>query len=106
MILLSFGAHDYAIEILEAAREAGLASAEFSAELSDAVKKSLDYSPLFLWKSFAGVLFAGVIFLASLPVPSTRPRAGYYLKQRSSAFFRLMLRRTTRSGPSQSCISE
>jgi FkbM family methyltransferase len=106
LILLSFGVHDYAVEILEAAKKADFASADLINQLEDAVRASVDRSSLFLLKSFAGMVFGAGIYVLTLPVSSARLRTGYYLKQRAGVFFRLMARRAGKSGPSGSCISE
>ena len=105
-ILLAFGVHDYAAELLDHAKTANLLPAEPAADLRKAVTDSLDDCPLHIVMSFAGLLFSVGILILTLPVASARQRGIYYLKQRAGHFFYLLWRLTTRGGPQGSCISE
>lgn len=106
VVLLSFGVHDYAVELIETALQEQHISTEAAHGLNLTVQKSIDGSPLFVVKSFAGVLFAGAIWLVSLPLAGARQRAGFYVKQRAGHLFRLLWRMTARGGPERSCISD
>jgi FkbM family methyltransferase len=105
-ILLAFGVHDYAVELIDLARTGGLVGERWGGELSRMVLESVDRSVFFPIKSFLGVIFAGLIYLLAFPLKSTRQRATFYLQQRTGHFSRILMRLAGRSGPQQSCLSD
>lgn len=105
-ILLAYGAHDYAAELIEHSQRAKFLAQEPADDLRKSIQDSMEDSPLYLAESFAGVLFSLVVLVLSLPVPAARERGIHYVKQRAERFLYLLRRLCTRGGPQGSCISE
>ena len=82
VILVRHGVHDYAWDIVEAARAAGRIPREFADSLQALVKNSMDTSAWYFVKAVFGVVFALLILVASCPLAEPRKRAVYYVKQR------------------------
>lgn len=105
-VCLAHNAHDYAIEIIGAARTARLVGERYAKELVTAVESSVESSLWWiLWYLF-GVVFAVALFLPTLPFRETREQARHYPKRRAGQFFRLLARRISRSGPDNCCNYE
>lgn len=82
VMLVRHGVHDYAWDMVEAARVAGRIPREFAEALQALVKNSMDTSAWYFIKAVLGVVFALLIFVASCPLAEPRKRAVYYVKQR------------------------
>ncbi len=106
VILLSYGAHDFAMEVIEAAVQSCLVPEDLAGELRKAVESSMDRSMLYFLKCFAGVLFAASLYACAWPIPRARQRAASYVKQRAGRLFYLLWRATAHGGPQGSCISD
>ncbi len=107
VILLCHGVHDYAVEIVDAARAKGSISDSFAQSVKTSVIKSADRSVFYFVWSFVGLLFSLAVFLVCLPVPGARIRGRYYLKQRSGRLFHELWRWSALAGrPANSSLED
>lgn len=107
VILVRYGIHDYAWDIIEAAHTAKLVPDAFADQLKVLVSKSLDTSVWYLVKGCLGVGFALLVLLCSFPLPEPRKRGVFYLKQRAGRLFYDLWRLTALSGRApNACVSD
>jgi FkbM family methyltransferase len=106
VLLLAYGCHDYAIEIIDAVSKAKLVPQDIITELRRATLSSVDSSFLFilLWPPL--ILFILVLYVLSLPSKAARSRLRPFLRLRMSYLFHRLLRMTANNGPADSCIPD
>ena len=97
IILLAYGAHDYAMELVDAAAQAKIVPAETIADVRKAVKASVANPFLSFLSCIFSVLFGFLMYLVSLPIRPVREIAYKFLKKRL-LFLSRWLYHITRSG--------
>lgn len=91
-ILLAHGCHDYAMEILEAAKNTNLLEESFLKECDQTIRQSTDTSKLTIVWLFFGALFSMIIYVLFFPIKPARNHAKFYLKQRVGRFSSSLLK--------------
>lgn len=106
-VLLAYGAHDYALELIEAAVSAGHVTANQRADLIDAVKGSVIAVPGYVVRGSIALLLSLAVGAVLLPFGSTFRAVGRQIvaKQAMPLFF-TMYRSASRTGLQNSCISD
>jgi len=103
-ILLGYGAHDYAVEVIDAAFSAKLVSEAIAKNLKKAVSLSVVNPTAYFFRSLSGVIFASLLYLLSVPIGSLRRRSAAYLKKRMANLLHHLS--VVRGGIYDSCISD
>jgi FkbM family methyltransferase len=103
-ILLGYGAHDYAVEVIDAAVGAKLVSEAIANDFKNAVTSSVVNPTAYFFRCLSGVIFAVFIYLLSVPIGSLRRRSGAYLKKRMANLLHHLS--VARGGIYDSCISD
>jgi FkbM family methyltransferase len=105
-ILLGYGAHDYAVEVIDAAFSAKLVSEAIANDLKKAVTSSVVNPTAYFFRCLSGVIFAVFIYLLSAPIGALRRRSGAYLKKRMANLLHHLSKSVARGGIYDSCISD
>ncbi len=105
-LLLCYGAHDYAVEITDAARSAGLADAADAEDLKRAVEQSVRGFADVLIRSALGAVLSLCLWIVSLPFARARNRALQYLKRHVSECSDALSRFSNRCGVNGSCVPD
>jgi FkbM family methyltransferase len=87
VLLLRYGVHDYAWDLIDGSATAGLIPAADAQALKAVVEKSLDRSIWYFISRSVGLLFSLAILVVSLPSAGARKRAKFYVKQRAWRLF-------------------
>ena len=106
-VLLAYGAHDYAIEIIEAGLSAGHVSAADSVVLRESVNGSVFSVPAFVVRGGIALAFALAVGMLLLPFGSKFRAIGRQMvvKQAAPLFFALY-RSASRTGLQDCCIAD
>ncbi|MBU1026761.1 MAG: FkbM family methyltransferase, partial [Candidatus Margulisbacteria bacterium] len=105
VLLLSYGLHDYAVEIVDSISKLGFVPVKIIDQVKQSIKSSVDnVFSAFLKRSLA-VLFAFFVYLLLLPLKSTRGEGRKYLKKQLGALSR-WFSRITRGGPYNACLHD
>jgi FkbM family methyltransferase len=102
--LLAYGAHDYALEIVEAT--ASLIPRRVADALRQCVLESVESYRRRIAREGAGFVFALVAFIVALPLTPARRRAAPYLKRRAGALFHTLYRASARAGVANACLAD
>jgi FkbM family methyltransferase len=106
-LLLSYRACDFAMEIVDACRSAGLVSSpEFMTELEEVVRASTKHEIAHIVKATGGALVACCVYLACWPAQSTRSLGTAYLKRRAGYVFHYFWRMCARRGEENACVGD
>jgi len=106
-VLLAYGAHDYAMELVEAAAAAGYVTSTESADLREAVLESVIPVPAFVIRGAIALCFALIFGAVLLPFGARFRAVGRQIvaKQAGPLFFALY-RSASRTGLQDSCIAD
>jgi FkbM family methyltransferase len=106
-VLLAYGAHDYAMELVEAAASAGYVSSKESVDLREAVTGSVISVPAFVVRGTVALILALLVGAVLLPFGSKFRAVGRQIaaKQAVPLFFALY-RSASRTGLQASCIAD
>ena len=105
LILLTFSAHDYALEILDGVSGKELIPLALVKELMTAIKKSVELSWFGLLRQSLGLLFGLVVYILLLPFGRVRVMGRRYLKKRLGGLVKC-LNNMTRNGPYEACLHD
>lgn len=106
VILLGYGLHDYAIEVIESVADENLISQKTSQELKDAVYASVVSPVTYCLACFAGISTISILYLLALPAPPLRRRLGGYLRKHWSNLLRWGSHSLSRGGIYGSSFSD
>lgn len=104
VLLLSYGAHDYAMEIVSSVFERGLISSEIAEELKRATRSSVDNRFFDCIRRTIAVLFALSCYIILLPVKPARKIGRKYLRKHLSLLTRSLSHIGSRGGINDSCL--
>jgi len=106
VVLLGYGFHDYAYEIIDASQVECSLSTEIVQDLKHVIHKSI-LSPLpYSLKSLTAIIVISVIFLITFPIPSIRKRVSLSLRKHSHNYLCWAARNLSRGGFAASAISD
>lgn len=107
VLLLAYGAHDFAQEIVLRATNEGLIDENDGAQLKAAIAASLIGNAGNLLRGAAASLLAASVFVATLPFGGRAREAGRQLLCRQTApLFAQLSRESSRVGPSGGCLAD
>lgn len=106
-VLLVYGCHDYAVEVVDHIAESGLVKVAVCDDLRSAILASSRGPGGFVLRGLLAAALASVIFLLALPFGSrARGAARRLVSQQSSALLHYLHRGSTRTGLARSCVSD
>jgi FkbM family methyltransferase len=106
-ILLVYGAHDYALELVDAAHAAGSLDAPVANELRDAVVGSVVSIPRFLLRGSIALILAVAVGVMLLPFGRRgRAAGGSIVAKQAAPVFNTLYRSAARAGLQASCIPD
>ena len=106
VILACHRAHDFAVEVLQAAAAADLVPASLATALERVVRQSATCSAGLVGRLLVGAALASGFYVISLPFASLRLPAKYYFKRRTGAVWYLLWRATARGGELNASVSD
>lgn len=99
LLLLAYGVHDYAWELIETARQEQLAPGPLLDELAAATRRSAGVSAGYLGCMLCAALLAAAVWVVGVIGPTTRGPATCYFKRRWGNLLHSLWRMTARGGP-------
>ena len=106
-MLLAYGAHDYALELVEAATSAGLLDQPVAEDARRAVAGSVVGTPAFVLRGSVALLLALAGWIILLPLGGRGRAVGRSIVARQAApLFHALYRAASRGGLQASCISD
>jgi FkbM family methyltransferase len=105
-ILLSYGAHDYALELVEAAGSARLIETPLLQEAREAVRGSVVSIPLYVLRGSLALSLAIFAWLLLLLARPGRGVGGSIVARQAGPLLHALYRSAKRSGLQRSCISD
>ena len=106
VILLAYGTHDYAIEIIDEVLSQNLISEATANNLKESVINSVISPVSYFIRHLVGTLLAATLYLIFLPLGFIRKRAAKYLKNHTKKLVYCWLTNVSRGGLNNSCISD
>ena len=106
VILLGYGLHDYAIEIIEAVSEENLLSKELTQEFKQAVYASVVSPIVYGLSCLSGIVTTSILYLLALPIAPLRRRLRGYVRKHWSNLLRWCSRGLSRGGIHGSSLSD
>lgn len=106
VILLAYGVHDYAIEVVDDVFSQSLISETSAQAFKKAIMSSIINPISYFLRHLAVIFLAGILYLIFLPLSFIRKRVGYFLKNHSRKLAFYLLSNTSKGGLYNSCISD
>lgn len=106
ILLLAHRIHDYALEIILAARTTGHIAPELLRELELMTRRSAKVPLTYVLKATVATALAAAIYVATLPISAARRDATFYLKRRAGHLFYYFWRICARGGECNAGISD
>lgn len=104
VLLICYGAHDYAMEIVASTLEKDLISSEIAEELRQSIRSSVDNLFFDCIRRSIAVLFALSCYIIFLPVKPARKMGRKYLRKHLSLLTRSLSHIGSRGGINDSCL--
>ena len=106
VILLGYGLHDYAIEIITAVQDQKMISEESAEDLQQAVYTSVVPAITYCLSCLSGIGITSLVYLLSLPVSPLRKRVSGYVRKHWSNLLHWGARSLSRGGLYDSSFSD
>lgn len=106
-ILLAYGAHDAALDLVRAAREDDLAGPAVAGDLEKAIHESVIGPWPYLMRGFAALCLALLVVMLTWPFGAVRRQAGRaFFARQAVTFLGAAYRLAARQGPRHSCLAD
>jgi hypothetical protein len=107
VLLLAYGAHDFAQEIVLQAMQRGLIDGTIGHQLKTAIAGSAVSTSASLARAACASLVAALLFMAALPFgPRARRASSLLLRRHAAPLFALLARQSMRAGPGDGCVAD
>jgi len=106
VILLAYGVHDYATEIIDEVLNRNLISEATAQNLKKSVIDSMVNPVSFVARHLAALILSSILYLIFLPLGFVRIRMAAYLKEHTKKLVYFWLTNVSKCGPNNSCIAD
>lgn len=106
VILLGYGIHDYAIEVIDAVTEVGIISEDISQELKQSVFDSVTPTVAYCLRCLFGIGVTTSFYLLAFPIAPLRRRLGGYVHKHWAKLLQWGAKTSSRGGLYKSSISD
>lgn len=106
VILLAYGIHDYAIEIIDAVSSEKIITDEFSQELRQVVYTSVISPFAYMLRCLSGVSVITILYCLTFPILPFRSRIGIYMNKHWGNLLKWLAKTLSRGGLYNSALSD